>query len=98
MVKRLNFIKALQLHWADAVMSTVILSRAHLDDGKETCSIRVVQKGGDRSHRVPLNPSLENLSKIHASHKQRAPKIVQTAEIKKNGTCELPYSKPSSGY
>lgn len=31
-------------------------------------------------------------------HKQRAPKIAQIAEINKNRTCELYYSKSSSGY
>lgn len=31
-------------------------------------------------------------------HKQRTPKIVQIAEINKNVTRELHYSKPSSGY
>lgn len=48
--------------------------------------------------------SLKNLSSIHAvhrmgfEHKQRTPKIVQIAEINKNATRELHYSKPSSGY
>lgn len=101
MVKRLNFIKAAQLHRAAAVMSMVILSREHREiTGKSAPS---ELKGGERRHRAPLNMPLKPVHNIHIrqkgfEHKQRAPKITWTAEVNKNGTCELYHSKSSSRY
>lgn len=48
---------------------------------------------------VPQNPAQHTCNtQMGFEHKQRTPKIVQIAEINKNATRELHYSKPSSGY
>lgn len=48
---------------------------------------------------VPQKP-VQNICSTQKGfeHKQRTPKIAQIAEINKNATRELHYSKPSSGY